>query len=1159
MNAGEISCESWRAALAQLLRRAQCVCLCLAMTLAPAAGQQQGSPPAPAPDLAVQNYSRVAASVAAIREVLLKDAGLMVELKRWVAKEATDRGQLVEDNDLTDQAIFNRVAEDLEFRGVATRLLQRYGYLIPALNPGSDLAKENELVRQERAQRLARAQARAEQEQDEEIRGSRAGASPELPAWRAEKAAENQRAASRRVTDSSPPPDPAAPGTLRAPVPLAPQIPERNPLENPQIPSRQMVQTAALATNPSPAHPAAAEPGSDPAAEQDRAALLRDAQNRDALSRDAMASSRAGWPPERREASLVPAAAAKGNASHAARPPEEFIARSNPFADVPSLYEMYQQASPRSNATERFGMEVFRNGTRNSEMLPMDLPVGPDYVVGPGDGLAIDVWGAVSQRVLRTVDQEGRVALPEVGPVLVSGRTLGEVQSAVQKLLQTQFRDVSADVSLSRLRTIRVYVVGDVDSPGAYDVSSLSTPLNALFAAGGPTASGSIRILKHYRGKQLVQEVDVYDLLLRGVRSDLRRLENGDTLLVPPIGPGVRVEGAVRRPALYELRKEKSLAEVLALAGGILPTAALRKIQVQRVEAHSKRTMLSFDLAEANGQDSLAAQLEAFAIRDGDEVRIFPIAPFTQDAIYLQGHVLRPGRYSWRPGMKLTDIVSSYADLLPEPATKYAEIIRLNSPDYRPSVESINLEAALNPVTSPALKPLDTVRIFSRYDFENVPTVHVSGEVRHPGLYRATGQIHLRDAVHLAGGVTPDALLDNAQVFRIQADSKLKIMSVNLSEALAGNPMDNILLQPRDRLLIHRNPARVDPASVNVRGEVAKPGRYPLSENMRIADLLKVAGGFKRSADAQTADLTRYQPGAASGTAAEHIEVNIAAALSGDAAHNIEMRDGDTLTIRQLPGWKDIGAAVTLAGEAVHPGVYGIRPGERLSSLLRRAGGFLATAYPQGALLERNSVRELQEKSRQELIQRIEQDLGSVRTALSDTPQEQAALQQAALQQRQRVLESLRATPVTGRLVIRLHSNLAEFEKSPYDIELRDGDQLFIPKRPNFVLVTGQVYNSNAVTFVPRKSAGWYLQQAGGPTGLANKNDIFVVRANGEVVSRSNTGWWGGGVLSVQLEPGDTLVVPEKPLGGSTFWKNFLAVAQLIQGGAIAAAVVVRR
>src|SRR5437870_9303307 len=212
--------------------------------------------------------------------------------------------------------------------------------------------------------------------------------------------------------------------------------------------------------------------------------------------------------------------AAQGRANEEDVTPVRMVHRANPYADIPSLFDMYVQASAHQRPTERFGLEVFRNTVNDPEAIPMDLPVGPDYVVGPGDGLEIDLWGGVSQRLFRVVDREGRVSLPEVGPLLVSGRSLGEAQQAVQQVLRTQYRNISADVSLSRLRTVRVYVVGNVAQPGAYDISSLSTPLNALFAAGGVTTRGSLRALKHYRGKQLVEDVDAYDLLLHGVRSD---------------------------------------------------------------------------------------------------------------------------------------------------------------------------------------------------------------------------------------------------------------------------------------------------------------------------------------------------------------------------------------------------------------------------------------------------------------------------------------------------------------------------------------------------------------------------------------------------------------------------------------------------------------
>src|SRR6266403_2613258 len=645
-------------------------------------------------------------------------------------------------------------------------------------------------------------------------------------------------------------------------------------------------------------------------------------------------------------------------ASTAAVEPVRMVRRPNPYADVPSLYDLYVQAGATNRPLERFGVDVFRRGEANPAYLPMDLPVGPSYVVGPGDSLSIDLWGGVSQRLLRTVDREGRLALPEVGPILVSGRTLGDVQQEVQHVLRTQFRDVSADVSLQRLRTVRVYVVGDVSSPGAYDVSSLSTPLNALFAAGGVTQQGSLRRLQHYRGKQLIEEVDAYDLLLHGIRGDLARLENGDSLLVPPLGSLVKVGGMVRRPALYELNSEKTLEDVLDLAGGILPAAALRHIEVQRLVAHEKRTMLSVEIGETSDPEAVRAQLRGLAVQDGDEIHIFPIAPYNSGSIYLQGHVLRPGRYSYKPKMKLTDLVTSYADLLPEPSTRYAEIIRLHAPDYHPVVETFDLATALeHPEKAPKLEPLDTVHIFGRYDFEPEPEVLITGEVRAPGRYRTSGLQHLRDAIYQAGGVTPDAWLDSAQLFRRQPDGTTRVFSINLSDALAGDPLNNVLVQPRDRILVHRQPEQVSPASVYVRGDVARPGRYPFAANMRIADLVQSAGGLLRSANPDAGDLTHYAiPHNSSGerTPSGHQDLNLAAALAGKEDQNLVLHDGDVLTVPQQAGWNDIGATVTLRGEVRKPGVYGIRPGEHLSSLLKRAGGLLPTAYPRASVFERN-------------------------------------------------------------------------------------------------------------------------------------------------------------------------------------------------------------
>ncbi|HWX92621.1 MAG TPA: SLBB domain-containing protein, partial [Terriglobales bacterium] len=283
---------------------------------------------------------------------------------------------------------------------------------------------------------------------------------------------------------------------------------------------------------------------------------------------------------------------------------------------------------------------------------------------------------------------------------------------------------------------------------------------------------------------------------------------------------------------------------------------------------------------------------------------------------------------------------------------------------------------------------------------------------------------------------------------------------------------------------------------------------------------------------------------------------NLAAALAGNEDQNLSLHDGDVLTVPQQAGWNDRSAVVTLRGEVRQPGTYGIRPGERLSSLLERAGGLLPTAYPRATVFERDEVRELQQKSRQELIQRLEQESTVVRTSASTTGSEEAVLQQAAIQQRQRALDALRRNPVSGRLVIHLRADRKGFAGSPDDIELRAGDSLTIPKQPGAVLVIGQVYNANALTYTPGMNAGWYLSRAGGATQLADKGATFIVRADGSVTSGKG-GLWSEGVLSATMGPGDTIVVPEKPVIGGSRLKNVLSVAQIASSAALVAAVAI--
>jgi protein involved in polysaccharide export with SLBB domain len=743
----------------------------------------------------------------------------------------------------------------------------------------------------------------------------------------------------------------------------------------------------------------------------------------------------------------------------------ELLHQSAPY-NLQALRDLYTQVPEQTAHVKRFGADVFLTRGLATREMPIDLPIGPDYVLGPGDGLTISLWGGVSQNFTRVIDREGKVSLPEAGSIVVAGLTLDRAQNLMQGVLTPQFKDAHVAVSVSRLRTVRVYVVGDVQRPGAYDISSLSTPLNALYAAGGPTSVGSLRTVRHYRGSALIREVDLYDFLLHGIRGDVERLEPGDTILVPAAGPQVEVTGMVKRPAIYESKGEMKLTEVLNEAGGVRASAALAHIRVERIEADGHRSTMEVGVPQGSTLDSARAKMDSFVVKDGDRVIVAPILPYSEKAIYLTGHVVRPGKLPYHDSMKLSEAIRSYQDLLPEPSD-HGEIIRLMPPDLRPEAIDFSVADVLAGGSPIFLQPFDTIRVRGRYE--------------------------------------------------------------------------------------------TDAPKVTVRGEVLQPGPYALTQGMTAAQLVRIAGGFKRSALLENADLASYEIQDGKQVVSRRRNVAIGRAVNGlDANADVPLKPGDVLTVHQVSGWNDIGASVTLVGEVTYPGTYGLQEGEKLSSVIQRAGGFRTTAYPDGAVLVRQQVKELEEKSRTELIHQIETTSVGGKLGQSTSGGDDSGTLQLLVQQQNQVLQRLRTQQSVGRLVIKISGDLASWANTPADIELRSGDVLTVPKRPGIILVSGQVYNATAITFVPGKNAGWYLRRAGGATDLANRKEIFVVRANGLVVGRRSGEWYDDKVLSTKLNPGDVVVVPQKIVGGSVFWKNMLATAQVVSSIAFTAALTLK-
>jgi protein involved in polysaccharide export with SLBB domain len=764
----------------------------------------------------------------------------------------------------------------------------------------------------------------------------------------------------------------------------------------------------------------------------------------------------------------IPGGARASHAAEMAGEPE-ILHQPAPY-NLLALRDLYTQLPEQNGQLKRFGSEIFlahktyqRNSlTQVGRGAALDIPAGPDYVVGPGDTLAITLWGGISQNLTRTVDRDGELNLPEAGQVQVAGLTLDRVRGVISEALKHQYRGIQAAVTISRLRSIRVYVVGDVQRPGAYDISSLSTSLNALSTAGGPTNVGSLRVLRHYRGSQLIGEIDLYDFLLHGVQTE-DRLQSGDTLIVPPAGPQVSVYGAVKRPAIYELKDETTLAAVLSDAGGVTVSAELSHIVIDRVDANRERETVSLKLPLDSDSQTVRAAIAAFKIHDGDRVHVSAILPYSEKVVYTEGHVVRPGRMPYRDGMQLSDVLHSYRDLLPEPADR-GEIVRLEPPDLHPETIDFNIPEVLIGNSNVTLEPFDTIRIFGRYE--------------------------------------------------------------------------------------------MDAPRVSIRGEVLRPGTYALSRGMTAAQLVRMAGGFKQDALLTDADLTSYKIVEGSKVVSERASISIGRAVSqSDGQADVALKPGDVLTVHQLTGWDDIGSSITLEGEVAHPGSYGFQQGERLSSILKRAGGFRDTSYPGGAVLIREEVRKLQEKTREELIHQIETSSASARISPNLGSGDQSTTLQLIAQQQNEVLDRLRSQPASGRMVIHISADIASWENTPADIEVRAGDVLRIPKRPGFVLVTGQVYNSSAITYAPGKAAAWYLRRAGGATEIANKKEIFIIRANGSVVGHESGLWLDHNVLSTQLNPGDSVVVPQKIIGASLFWRNLLTVAQITSSIAVTAAV----
>ncbi len=524
-----------------------------------------------------------------------------------------------------------------------------------------------------------------------------------------------------------------------------------------------------------------------------------------------------------------------------------------------------QTEATGTDALEPFGYEMFESDQAGFEPV-MSGPVPTDYVLGPGDSVRVQLFGNVNEIYEFEVSRDGVLNLPELGPITVAGLPFSEFRQDIDRRVQQMLIGTQVSVTMGQLRSIRVFVTGDANRPSSYVVSSLATISTALYRSGGVSRVGSLRNIQLKRSGATVATFDLYDLLLNGDTSDDLRLQAGDAIFVPPVGSQVSVTGAVRRPAIYELRGNVKLSELIRLAGGFNADAYPDAATIERIGDSRQRMIVSIDA------DSEAASRTD--VRSGDVIRIPEVAPELEQSVELHGHVRRPGAREWRPGMQLTDLIASPAELQPGADSNYVLIRRVNESDREISVLSASLAQALESPDSDAnirLEPRDNVFLFSReFGRQRVVQpildelklqarsgapfreVSISGEVQAPGTYPLEPGMRVSDLIRAGGSLSEAAYAVRAELVRYEVvDNEFRstqVVNVDLAAVLAGDSNADALLQEHDNLRISGLPAWDTLWTVELEGEVTFPGSYRIRRGETLSDVLDRAGGLTDAA-----------------------------------------------------------------------------------------------------------------------------------------------------------------------------------------------------------------------------------------------------------------------------------------------------------------------
>ncbi len=794
-----------------------------------------------------------------------------------------------------------------------------------------------------------------------------------------------------------------------------------------------------------------------------------------------------------------------------------------------------------------FGYDLFANAPTTFAPAA-SIPVSADYLLGPGDMLDILFYGKSNSKFSLEINREGFVDFPELGPVGLAGLTYGEAKEMLQRRINAQIIGTQVSISMGSLRSMQIFVLGEAFKPGAYTVSSLSTITHALVTSGGVSDIGSLRNIQLKREGNVVAELDLYDLLMKGDTSSDVRVQASDVIYIPTVGSLASVSGQVLRPAIYELKGGERVEDLVELAGGMGEKAFAGSARIERIGNDGFMTALDLDLETSSSRNAL--------VRGGDHLTIDGIINRQKGSVNLTGHVNYPGIFAFKDGMRVSDLVSSL-DQFPQGLDQEFGMISREDPltglvsavSFIPSVvlQNPNSEGDV------LLQSRDQVMFFSdrssrgpqlarlleslasqarAEELEKI--VSITGS-RLSGRFPLINGMRVSHLLENGGGLQANyADLDYALLVREELDDEgdIKVLGLDLRAVLANKEgPDDIILLPKDALFLfskNENKApRLEGIVARLKrqtelGELAKvvrsggtvkfPGEYPLTEGMSIKDLISLSGGLVASAYSQSAEISRSN--------LENPERAESTIVLSDLtlSRSTKLQPSDYAEFRTIPEFRET-ETITLEGEFIFPGIYVFEKGEMLSSVIQRAGGFTSQAFVDGSVFLRTSLAQREQEEIDRLSDMLSDEIAanSLRDANSDI-----LIDEGKITAQIGALASLSNAVATGRLVVPLSDIMAYRSQ---DVVLKGGDRLLVPKISQEVTILGEVRRPTSYLFDPDFSQSDYIEQSGGYKDRADKRDVYIVKAGGEVIMPKR-GLFKFRSAKNSISPGDTIVVP---------------------------------